>query len=489
MKRYILMILCCVATMMTYAQNADCTSISDTAVTISRWGEFYTPVPSELECWTVDLNVEGAVKITYNVDLDLFNAIDQVIIYELDANDHAKLIGNFCAITESGVLISASNRFKVEYWGFTGDLTNLYEGFQLYFEKASQEHVVNNDYYVLGKLGVGTTHPKAKLHVNGSIYGGETLGAIKLQSDGGYVTIGTGRVDRKKQMQFTTDLEKYVFNKPIFTDTGILGSSTNSLQFIVNDSVRMAINGGNIGVGVENPQEALHVNGAIRGGGTNGEVTLKGNNGSVTIGATDAQTMTFNTDKSKYVFNVNDTSCMTVQSNGNIGIGILNPVARLHVNEGAIKIGASTSATERAQNILQFGDDDYVQIGEWEKDDYLSFKATGYNFTKGNVGIGTDKPAYKLDVVGSIRAKEIIVETNGADFVFADDYRLRPLSEVEAFITANKHLPEIQSAQEMQKDGVSVSGLQTQLLQKIEELTLYILQQEKRILALEAGMK
>lgn len=108
------------------------------------------------------------------------------------------------------------------------------------------------------------------------------------------------------------------------------------------------------------------------------------------------------------------------------------------------------------------------------------------------VGIGTVNPLYSLDVKGSIgaktitvdsllRAEEIIVETTGADFVFADDYRLRPLSEVEMFITENKHLPEIQSAQEMQEKGVSVSELQTKLLQKIEELTLYLIQQEETI--------
>lgn len=108
------------------------------------------------------------------------------------------------------------------------------------------------------------------------------------------------------------------------------------------------------------------------------------------------------------------------------------------------------------------------------------------------VGIGTVNPLYSLDVKGSIgaktitvdsllRAEEIIVETTGADFVFADDYRLRPLSEVEAFITENKHLPEIQSAQDMQENGVSVSELQTKLLQKIEELTLYLIQQEETI--------
>ena len=85
------------------------------------------------------------------------------------------------------------------------------------------------------------------------------------------------------------------------------------------------------------------------------------------------------------------------------------------------------------------------------------------------------------DVVGTIRANEIIVNTTGADFVFAEDYQLRPLSEVKAFITENKHLPEIKSAQEMQENGVSINELQTQLLQKIEELTLYLIQQEETI--------
>lgn len=107
----------------------------------------------------------------------------------------------------------------------------------------------------------------------------------------------------------------------------------------------------------------------------------------------------------------------------------------------------------------------------------------------GQVGIGVDDPEYKLDVAGTIRADEIMVTTTGADFVFADDYQLRPLSEVKAFITENKHLPEIKSAQEMQENGVGINELQIQLLQKIEELTLYILQQEERIKAMEAELK
>jgi len=110
----------------------------------------------------------------------------------------------------------------------------------------------------------------------------------------------------------------------------------------------------------------------------------------------------------------------------------------------------------------------------------------------GNVLIGKTSQTnttYRLDVAGAVRANEIVVNTTGADFVFANGYRLRPLTEVEAFIKANKHLPEIASAAEMQQNGVGLSKLSTQLLQKTEELTLYTIQQEKKIKDLEKKNK
>lgn len=87
---------------------------------------------------------------------------------------------------------------------------------------------------------------------------------------------------------------------------------------------------------------------------------------------------------------------------------------------------------------------------------------------------------------GKLEAKEVKVTTTPtADFVFEEDYKLPKLEEVEKHIKEKKHLPEIASAEEMEKDGVNVGEFQIKLLQKIEELTLYSIEQNKRIKNLE----
>jgi hypothetical protein len=97
----------------------------------------------------------------------------------------------------------------------------------------------------------------------------------------------------------------------------------------------------------------------------------------------------------------------------------------------------------------------------------------------GNVGIGTNPSSNKLDVNGTIRAKEVKVESGWADFVFKPDYQLKPLSEVEQFISTNGHLPEIPTEKEVAQNGVSLGEMNAKLLQKVEELTLYIIKQDK----------
>jgi hypothetical protein len=108
-----------------------------------------------------------------------------------------------------------------------------------------------------------------------------------------------------------------------------------------------------------------------------------------------------------------------------------------------------------------------------------------YPFT-GQLGIGTyNQGAYKLAVNGSIHSAEVVVETGWADFVFDKKYKLPPLSDVEKFITTNNHLPGIPSAQEIQTNGLKVGEVQTKMMQKIEELTLYIIEQDKKIKKLQ----
>lgn len=108
----------------------------------------------------------------------------------------------------------------------------------------------------------------------------------------------------------------------------------------------------------------------------------------------------------------------------------------------------------------------------------------GNFYTSGNLLLGKTtqtNSAYKLDINGNARANEIVVNTTGADFVFDSTYNLLSLDSIQKFIARSHHLPELPSALEMQKEGLKLGQNQTKLLQKIEELTLYLLEQRKTI--------
>ncbi|MET3879161.1 hypothetical protein [Chitinophaga sp. OAE865] len=191
---------------------------------------------------------------------------------------------------------------------------------------------------------------------------------------------------------------------------------------------------------------------------------------------------------------------------GNIGLGITNPVARLDIVGAtpwtangwgkAIKLRMAQSI-ELEAGIRKFG------IGA-TSDTILCFFSTDadtvalpakYHMVmtnSGNIGIGTLTPkSYKLAVEGTIGARRIKVtqQPNWADFVFHPGYKLPPLQEVESFITKNGHLPEIPTAAEVKENGVDVGEMNKLLLQKVEELTLYLIQQQKEIEELKRKIK
>jgi len=106
---------------------------------------------------------------------------------------------------------------------------------------------------------------------------------------------------------------------------------------------------------------------------------------------------------------------------------------------------------------------------------------------RGYIGVGTLFPQSELDVRGKIIANEVeikVLPKGGADFVFKPEYNLRPLLEVEAFVKENQHLPDIPSEKEMIENGLNINDMQIKLLQKVEELTLYVIEQEKKYNAL-----
>jgi hypothetical protein len=175
----------------------------------------------------------------------------------------------------------------------------------------------------------------------------------------------------------------------------------------------------------------------------------------------------------------------TITSNvdsGNVGIGTSIPVSKLD-------LGANFSNPSDFPNKIALwssGSNNYFGFGVSAGSlDYFSQGQhrffVGYNGSPGQEVLIL-KPNGNAALQGKFEAKEIKVTlTPTADFVFAEDYKLPKLEDVEKHIKENKHLPEIASANQMEKEGVNVGEFQIKLLQKIEELTLYTIEQNKQL--------
>ncbi|HTK18218.1 MAG TPA: hypothetical protein VL442_01830 [Mucilaginibacter sp.] len=191
---------------------------------------------------------------------------------------------------------------------------------------------------------------------------------------------------------------------------------------------------------------------------------------------------------------------MTILGNGSVGIGTTLPGSLLQINgvtsmrtntstDGYISINPGSSTCQGYINWWKPGG---IRVGYMGYTDgstvnnlALTLEASAnFIINGGNVLIGktSEQPGadYKLDIVGSARADKIVVNTTGADFVFDKKYTLPKLSDVKAYIDKNQHLPEIPSAKEMQANGMSIGEINTKLLQKVEELTLYMIELQKQ---------
>ncbi|OLY92423.1 hypothetical protein SAMN05444008_11684 [Cnuella takakiae] len=283
----------------------------------------------------------------------------------------------------------------------------------------------------------------------------------------------------------------------------ILGTTTaTSLSIRTSGLERIRVtDGGNIGIGIVTSSSKLAVN-APTGASpfrvyvNNGTKLMVHANGGVSVGSSTAPAV------SNGLF-----------VNGFVGLGTSTPAERLHVVgnqtlDGNLKFVSDqqsiqfanpagtpapmmymlASGTTNTNRMVLAHSPAFPNWGLQYIDgtDQFNFIGSGsskmsINLSSGNVGIGTINPSYKLSVNGAIQAKEVRVETGWADYVFENNYPLRPLAEVEQFVQKNKHLPGIASAKEIQENGLQVGAMQTKMMEKIEELTLYVIALQKQV--------
>jgi hypothetical protein len=255
---------------------------------------------------------------------------------------------------------------------------------------------------------------------------------------------------------------------------------------------------GMLGIGTNNPSQKLDVVGNINMAGATGRRIFMGGAGGSTFGiaydAINPNYGIFYTEGEPDFVSISPngdatTGVMNVLGNGNVGIGVKNPVSPLHIksaNDGILTLQSTDDTWLYTQWVSSTG-----QRKAWVGLDggLKSFNINVENgtdkiiFNGGNVGIGTSSPDEKLTVKGKIHSQEVKVDMAGPlvpDYVFADDYLLKSLPEIESYIKEYNHLPEMPSANEIEKNGLLLAEMNMRLLKKVEELTLYAIEQEKK---------
>ncbi len=273
-----------------------------------------------------------------------------------------------------------------------------------------------------GNVGVGTSNPLTKMHINNS----NKYGGLLIQNKNGNNWIAD-----------TVNGYNYLRGTTLLADSGV----------------------GNVGIGTSNPLAKLHIDNGNQMGG----LYINNSNGNNWIGNS--------IDGKNYL---RGTTILADSLGGNVGVGITIPLTKMHINNGN-ENGGLLIQNSNGNNWIGSTSNGY---------NYLR-GTTVLADSGGSVGIGTiqlNDTAYKLFVENGIRTRKVKVDVDAwPDYVFDQPIQLSLLDTIARFIAKNKHLPNMPSAKEVAKEGIELGTNQAALLKKIEELTLLMIEQQKLI--------
>ena len=369
-----------------------------------------------------------------------------------------------------------------------------------------------------GNVGIGNGNPSEKLHIEGNLL----LDSYNLGNEKGIFF----REGHTSNYPYNISILAYDHSNGGVSPDGLSINAYDGVSFSTgantrNERMRIHLNG-NVGIGITSPAEKLHINGSIRGNATGGALRIKSTHGYLDVGAQNTSWAHIYTDRPKIIFNkdlytttnsfssYNDDLILKTKGterlrindeNGKIGIGTTAPNANLEVKSNGTMGGKwnPTSSfftlNDGSNSLLMDPNEIYanttLHIGTTSGDilkvrsipssggvvDHVVVKENG------NVGIGTINPDSKFAVKGKIHAEEIKIDLSvpAPDYVFLENYDLKTIEEVDTYIKQKGHLPNIPSAKVMEKNGVELGLMNMKLLEKIEELTLYTIDQNKQI--------
>ena len=425
-----------------------------------------------------------------------------------------------------------------------------------YWNRSTTRNYVYNS---ADSIGMGTTSPDEKLHVvNGKIYVqdnrsgqnphvifdvpavdfnegglqfkrlGDTLAAINYVEDpdyANYIKMSVGSPGKGNELTINTNGEVGIGTKNPLGQLSLTNYTGDN--FVINDL------DGIIQFNFPNP--------LVSGSFAKKAFIQLSNNDDLRMGTNSGN------NTGKLIFRTNSTDQVGIDQDGEVGIGTLTPIAKLHIpsgqdaglsssangfimlgngtgtslvmdnneimvrnnyssvstlslqnNGGELAVGGRTTINKDGEALKLNGNNpgiSFFQNGVFksfinQSNSGLFVGVNGGNLqldATGQVAIGNVIPAasaYKLTVTGKIICEELkvkLVSSIWPDYVFDKKYKLPTLSYLENFIEKNKHLPNIPSAAEVEKNGIEVGDMQKKMMEKIEELTLYIIDLQKQI--------